>query len=390
MIEVTAKLVRGHVYLAGESVECYITFSNTPALTHKRSQSNSDALESLAWASAQIHCQCTTNSKVAYPDGNLFAPEELSTANTDTSFAPCRGERGHVVLSTKPRILFCDLRLSTGESKSYLYSELLPSEAPPSYRGQAVKYSYKITIGMQRVNCPIKLLRVPLRVLVVNGFQEASLCGDSEELSPSNPFLQIQQKEMPFDIVMQAVQTLTAKRSPNFYNITKSQGKVVRFCLFKQTYKLGEDIVGTFDFSDATVPCVQYSVVLQSEEEITPGCRRWSKQSSAVVSYTKYHEVCLSLKQTQLILPIPLHVTPGFTTDLVTLQWRLHFEFVTSNTQLIHELPARELENGNTWGGPATLNIETMVWNLPVKIYPTTPLQISQGLQSQLKHRLAV
>jgi hypothetical protein len=72
------------------------------------------------------------------------------------------------------------------------------------------------------------------------------------------------------------------------------------------------------------------------------------------------------------------------------LQWRLHFEFVTSNTQLIHELPARELENGNTWGGPATLNIETMVWNLPVKIYPTTPLQISQGLQSQLKHRLAV
>lgn len=74
----------------------------------------------------------------------------------------------------------------------------------------------------------------------------------------------------------------------------------------------------------------------------------------------------------------------------VTLQWRLHFEFVTSNTQLIHELPAMELENGNIWQGPATLNIETMVWNLPIKIYPTTPLQISQGLQSQLKHKLAV
>jgi hypothetical protein len=54
-----------------------------------------------------------------------------------------------------------------------LYSEMLPSEAPPSYRGQAVKYSYKITVGMQRVNCPIKLLRLPLRVLVING----TLCG---------------------------------------------------------------------------------------------------------------------------------------------------------------------------------------------------------------------
>jgi hypothetical protein len=56
---------------------------------------------------------------------------------------------------------------------------------------------------------------------------------------------------------MNMLQNLTAKRSPNFYNITKSQGKVVRFCLFKQAYKLGEDIVGTFDFSEATVPCVQ-------------------------------------------------------------------------------------------------------------------------------------
>ena len=138
-----------------------------------------------------------------------------------------------------------------------MYSEILPNEAPPSYRGQAVKYSYKITVGMQRVNCPIKLLRVPLRVLVVNGFQDISLSGDSEELAPSNPFLQVQQKESPFETTMQALQNLTAKRNPSFYNITKSQGKVVRFCLFKQAYKLGEDIVGTFDFSEATVPCVQ-------------------------------------------------------------------------------------------------------------------------------------
>lgn len=40
---------------------------------------------------------------------------------TDTSFAPCRGDKGHIVLSTKPKILFCDLRLSPGESKSCMY-----------------------------------------------------------------------------------------------------------------------------------------------------------------------------------------------------------------------------------------------------------------------------
>lgn len=49
------------------------------------------------------------------------------------------------------------------------YSEVLPTEGPPSFRGQSVKYVYKLTIGCQRVNSPITLLRVPLRVLVLTG-----------------------------------------------------------------------------------------------------------------------------------------------------------------------------------------------------------------------------
>lgn len=49
------------------------------------------------------------------------------------------------------------------------YSEIVPVDGPPSFRGQAVKYVYKLTIGCQRVNSPIKLLRVPFRVLVLQG-----------------------------------------------------------------------------------------------------------------------------------------------------------------------------------------------------------------------------
>ena len=46
-----------------------------------------------------------------------------------------------------------------------------------------------------------------------------------------------------------------------FYNITNSRGKVAKFCLFKQAYRIGDDIVGTCDFNDATVACVQVSHV---------------------------------------------------------------------------------------------------------------------------------
>ena len=49
------------------------------------------------------------------------------------------------------------------------YRETVPLEAPPSFRGTSIKYSYKVTIGTQRFHHPTKLLRVPFRVLVVPG-----------------------------------------------------------------------------------------------------------------------------------------------------------------------------------------------------------------------------
>ena len=38
--------------------------------------------------------------------------------NSDTTFAPSSSENGYPVLNTKPKILFCDLTLAPGESKS--------------------------------------------------------------------------------------------------------------------------------------------------------------------------------------------------------------------------------------------------------------------------------
>lgn len=90
------------------------------------------------------------------------------------------------------------------------YKEKIPSDSPPSYRGQLVKYSYKITIGTQRVNSPVKLLYVPIRVLPLyeEFFNEAvGLCNDTtEELTPANPFMEIRQKESPLNLALQSLQ----------------------------------------------------------------------------------------------------------------------------------------------------------------------------------------
>ncbi|XP_003397445.1 RAB6A-GEF complex partner protein 2 isoform X1 [Bombus terrestris] len=366
MIEITAKLIRGPVYFSGEVIECLVTFSNPLNPIHQISQSHSDIFESLAWASAQVHCQCSTNNKIVFSE-KLNMTAQLAAINANTTFAPWQQDNGHVVLNTKPKILFCDLRLSPGESKTYIYREIIPSDAPPSYRGHAVKYSYKITIGTQRVNTAIKLLRVPFRVLSLSELPEVTACNDSVDLSPNNPFMETQHRDTPLDVALQTLQNLTARRSPNFYNITNGRGRVVRFCLFKNSYKLGEDIVGTFDFSNATVSCAQVSVALQSEEHISEEYRRGKASTPTLVSYNKHHEMCMGLKYSHLVLPIPLHVTPDFTTDLMTLKWRLHFEFVT--TSKLVEMPNKSTVN---WQGPLILDVETMTWDLPVHIHPTT------------------
>ncbi|XP_032521344.2 RAB6A-GEF complex partner protein 2 [Danaus plexippus] len=370
MIELSAKLTTGSVYLAGEALECRISFCHTTQPEHRKSQSHSDILENLAWASAQIHCFFSTSKNTT--DKNVIA--EKTTALEVTS---C--DIGDVVFHTKPKILFCDLTIPLGETKFFLYRETLPLEAPPSYRGTAVKYSYKITIATQKVGSHIKMVRLPFRVLpispVMNLQDLPALCETTDILQPTSPFSEGRKVETHLTMALQVLQNLTARRSPNSYMITNGRGKVGRFCLFKSAYRLGEDIVGTFDFSVGTITCMQVSVSLQPEEVLkskTPSKNVNKESCSRSMTVARYHEVTLGLTHSQLILPIPLHITPAFEIDEVSLNWRLHFEFVLSQDKL---LPNPEDKD---WNAPLNVPIETMVWNLPVKIYTTLPKQIAQ------------
>ena len=73
------------------------------------------------------------------------------------------------LISTPQSILFVDLKLAPGESKSYKYSFTLPRGLPPTHKGRALKVSYNMTIGMQRPGAQdrqqVKSVDVPFRVL---------------------------------------------------------------------------------------------------------------------------------------------------------------------------------------------------------------------------------
>ncbi|KAM7093402.1 RAB6A-GEF complex partner protein 2 isoform 1-T1 [Molossus nigricans] len=374
MIEVVAELSRGPVFLAGEALECVVTVTNPLPPT-----ATSASSEALAWASAQIHCQFhASESRVALPPPDSNQPDVQP--ESQTVLLPHRGERGQCILSTPPKILFCDLRLDPGESKSYSYSEVLPIEGPPSFRGQSVKYVYKLTIGCQRVNSPITLLRVPLRVLVLTGLQDVRFPQD-EAVAPSSPFLEEDEggkkDSWLAELAGERLMAATSCRSLHLYNISDGRGKVGTFGIFKSVYRLGEDVVGTLNLGEGTVACLQFSVSLQTEERVQPEYQRrrgaGGAPSVSHVTHARHQESCLHTTRTSFSLPIPLSSTPGFYTAIVSLKWRLHFEFVTSREPGLVLLPPMEQPEPVTWTGPEQVPVDTFSWDLPIKVLPTSP-----------------
>lgn len=70
---------------------------------------------------------------------------------------------------------------------------------------------------------------------------------------------------------------------------------------------------------------------------------------------------------------------------LVDVRWRLHFEFVTTHSDL--GIESGSGIDGSNWQAPLDIDIETMIWNLPVTLYPTAPMQ---SLQQPAKYTATI
>ncbi|EDW15876.1 RAB6A-GEF complex partner protein 2 isoform X1 [Drosophila mojavensis] len=416
MIEIKAKLVRADsaIYATGECVECLIEFTHKLFGEEQQRNAKASTVENLAWASVQLHCY----RKTSYSTQSADKTAELAELIGRTALDAVTQTPGEVIVATKPKILFCDLKLQPGETKMYFFNEFVPRDGPPTYRGHDIRYFYKITIATQRVKSKVQTLTVPIRVLpiplIARPDELPVTVETNEELTPTNPFLE-KREISELEISWHHLKNVTARRAPKFYRISNKRGFVGRFCLFKPAYKLGEDIVGSLDFDNCQVRCVQFSVKLQQQElplrpqpeqapptagddvasqssfdmasiasgitvdnlhkSETSGSARNKdepKPMGKLSTISTSHQVCYSTLQTQVVVPIPLHVTPTFRTDLVDVKWRLHFEFVTS-TMMDFGVPNPQ---SGELKAPAELPVETMVWNLPVTIYAANPLQI--------------
>lgn len=92
-------------------------------------------------------------------------------------------------MSTRSTVLLCNVTLKPAETKTgnlknslivglisllrplVSYIESIPVGGPPSFRGHIVGYTYKVTIGVQKPNCPAQITRLPVKVILIPGNQ---------------------------------------------------------------------------------------------------------------------------------------------------------------------------------------------------------------------------
>lgn len=98
--------------------------------------------------------------------GELLGGGELSSIKDMRGIASAKTIP---LLSTPQSVLFVDLKLAPGESKTYEYAFTLPKGLPPTHRGKVMKISYSLVIGTQRPGGvkeqQVTSVEIPFRVL---------------------------------------------------------------------------------------------------------------------------------------------------------------------------------------------------------------------------------
>ena len=122
---------------------------------HEASRRDSGILGSLGWGN------------IGESLGGLLGSNEISSLRDGQDSA---NAKAIPILSTPQAVLFVDLRLGPGESKSFTYNHPLPKGIPPSHKGRAIKIVYNLVVGTQRAatRLPqqhIQQVEIPFRVL---------------------------------------------------------------------------------------------------------------------------------------------------------------------------------------------------------------------------------
>uniref|UniRef100_A0A915D3X5 Uncharacterized protein n=1 Tax=Ditylenchus dipsaci TaxID=166011 RepID=A0A915D3X5_9BILA len=257
----------------------------------------------------QLHCDQALARSASTLSADRF--QNLSESKTAVT------REKQAIYPSKPSIIFCD--------------------------GHFVKYSWYISVAVQHVDAPIKMLHLPIKVI------------NATKTYIANPFIcKDEKKPSVIEILSSRVEEITSSRSYRVFEIRSGDSVFAAITMFKSVFKLGDDIIGRMSFPQIGVHCLQVLIKLETVEVNLLG----DKKEEKVSSHFTEHYMTAFVGETHFKVSIPLTGTPSFSTEAVQLRYRLHFEFVTSTQKLMKLIDGECLSHVQN-----DVNIETLEWN---------------------------
>ncbi|KAF8359992.1 hypothetical protein PRIPAC_94987, partial [Pristionchus pacificus] len=332
---------KSSIYLTGETISIEVHLEN-----------GGRNREILAWGSVQLTCDRT------------FGRRKTLEGTTSTSIS----KGAFNVFSSVPQVIFCDVDLLPGQSKTFTCKITIPLNGiPPSFKGHYIRYVNRITLAVARIRSTVRMLHLPLRILSSVGI-------DSKSSRPSDPFLAQTTREPTIsELHTVGVDEITAPRKPLIFSLTNERGKIATLTLFKKAFRLGEDVVGHLSFVGASLRTIQFTARLETMENLQDGKNGDTENEPNISHICKDERECSSLKETSFRLPIPMHISPSFATLNVNFKWRLRFEFTISD-QFDLELHD-ELDNLHQ--APLEMEVDRLQWSCDLFVLPSAPFNIA-------------
>ncbi|KAJ6150518.1 hypothetical protein N7471_001717 [Penicillium samsonianum] len=184
--------------------------------------------------------------------------------------------------------------------------------------------------------------------------------------------------------ILRSNQAVNSRSSPNRFEIAREGKRIAVVVLNRPVHRLGETIIATMDFGDATIPCYAVRASLETSEKVTPTLAIRSNASIHRTTrriHASLFENTLHATRVAFSPAIPISATPSILTSGVTLDWELRFEFVTSSvrgeqgaqpsgTRLLEALSSDD--RGTVLSAMEHLNCESFEIAIPLTVYGET------------------
>ncbi|KAJ3222574.1 hypothetical protein HK099_002128 [Clydaea vesicula] len=277
------------------------------------------------------------------------------------------------IFSTPPSILFSNLELFIGETKTYRYEIELPPILPASHRGKVVHFTYKLTVGVYRKGKKeSQVFQIPFRLFsrteengsrplyeimnpcIIN--KDVAIVTDISNVTESLSAFEQSRKDQGFNLKNEDPGTPTTESCARSsisnillacqfakkvsYDICKNNEPVAQVLLLRSTYRLGETVTGVINFANSTIPCYQISLFLENCETIELPYALQSKLQTIKQTrrvYSEHHKNVLNAKRCNINLNIPIFASPDISTTLASVNWCLRMEFITGLKETLME-----------------------------------------------------